>query len=115
MKALVAALFAAALVAAASASAASSLTVNPSPVTRGTTFTLSGCGFPTTPTSISFRVSGPGQLYFTAGEPLNSPTGCMSEDWLAWWSQAGAYEITAYYRDTKGSTHKVGVVKFDVQ
>jgi hypothetical protein len=114
MKAVLVALLVAATVGVASASAATSLTVNPSPVTRGTTFTLSGCGFPTTPTSISFKVVGPGQLYFTSGEPLSSPTGCMSENWLAWWPQAGAYEITGYYRDSKGATHKVGVVKFDV-
>jgi hypothetical protein len=114
MKPLLVALLVAALTGVASASAATSLTVSPSPVTRGATFTLSGCGFPTTPTSISFKVDGPGELYFTAGEPLSSPTGCMSEEWLAWWPQAGAYQITASYRDSKGSTHKVGVVKFDV-
>src|SRR5258707_13691104 len=106
------AIVAAGLLASASATAATGLTVTPSPVTRGDTFTLAGCGFPTTPTSISFKVDGPGELYFTAGEPLNSPTGCVSETWTAWWPNAGAYQITGNYRDAKGSTHKVGTVKF---
>lgn len=107
-------LAAAAAVAVSSASAATALTVSPNPVVRGSMLTVSGCGFPTTPTTISFKVVGPGELYFTAGEPFSSQTGCVSEDWLAWWPNAGAYQITGYYRDAKGATHKVGVAKFDV-
>lgn len=88
-----------------------------SPVVLGQTFTVSGCGYPA-PTSISFEVTGPrksGIHYFTAGEPLTDPSGCFSEPWTAWWSVAGDYEITSYYRDSRtGASHKAAVVKFTV-
>ncbi len=93
--------------------AGATLTVTPDPVPLGGTFTLAGCGYPT-PTSISFEVVGPGVHYFTAGEPLTSPDGCFSEGWTAWWSQAGSYSITSWYRNTKGMTKKAAVVKFTV-
>jgi hypothetical protein len=79
------------------------LTADPSIVARGSTFTLAGCGYQA-PTSLSFKVVGPGVDYFTAGEPLT--TGCFSESWTAWWATAGVYSITSYYRDAKGATHK---------
>ena len=88
------------------------LAIDPATVTRGSTFTLSGCGYPT-PTSISFHVEGPVVNYFTAGEPLTGD-GCFSQTWTAWWAEAGDYSITSYYRDAKGSTRKVAVVKFAV-
>ena len=92
------------------------LTVDPDPVARGSTFTLVACGFPV-PTSVSFEVNGPrksGIHYFTAGEPLTDESGCVSDEWTAWWGVAGDYQITSWYRDSKGSTHKVAVVKFTV-
>jgi hypothetical protein len=93
---------------------AGTLTIDPTTVARGATLTISGCGYPV-PTSISFHVVGPSVDYFTAGEPLDATSGgCFSETWTAWWSKAGAYSITSYYRDTKGSTRKVAVVKFTV-
>jgi hypothetical protein len=90
--------------------------VSDDPVTLGSTFTLSGCGYPT-PTSLSFEVNGPrksGIHYFTAGEPLTDPSGCFTDEWLAWWGVPGDYQITSWYRDSKGATHKVTVVKFTV-
>lgn len=91
-----------------------SLTITPTPVVLGTTFTIAGCGYPV-PTSLSFHVEGPGIDYFTAGEPLAADSGgCFSDAWLAWWSTAGGYQITSFYRDSKGSTRKVTVVKFTV-
>jgi hypothetical protein len=87
-----------------------------SPVVLGQTFVVSGCGYPA-PTSLSFEVTGPrksGIDYFTAGEPLTDPGGCFSETWTAWWSVAGAYQITSFYRDSDGSTHKAGIAKFNV-
>jgi hypothetical protein len=88
------------------------LTINPTRVVLGSEMTLAGCGYPT-PTSLSFHVVGPGVDYFTAGEPLAADSaGCFDETWIAWWSTAGAYQITSYYRDAKGSTRKVAVVKF---
>ena len=87
-----------------------------SPVVLGQTFLVSGCGYPA-PTSISFEVSGPrksGLHYFTAGEPLTDPGGCFSETWTAWWSVTGAYQLTSYYRDSRGATHKAAVVNFTV-
>jgi hypothetical protein len=118
MRRLAAALAMAGLLAASSAGLASAgkgtLTIDPSPVARGETFTLTGCGYPV-PTSLSFHVVGPNVDYFTAGEPLAADSGgCFSDTWLAWWSDAGAYQITSYYRDSKGSTRKVAVVKFTV-
>ncbi len=68
------------------ASAKGALTINPTTVARGGSFTLAGCGYPV-PTAISFNVEGPGVDYFTAGEPLTSTDGCFSETWLAWWEQ----------------------------
>ena len=62
-----------ALVVAPAATGAGTLTVNPDPVARGATFTLSGCGYPET--GISFEVAGPrksGIDYFTAAEPVDS-------------------------------------------
>ena len=37
-----------------------------------------------------------------------------SQSWTAWWAAAGDYSITSYYRDSKGSTRKVAVVRFAV-
>jgi hypothetical protein len=88
------------------------LVIDPSPVQLDTSFTLSGCGYPT-PT-LSFHVVGPSVDYFTASEPLADSSGCFADTWLAWWSDAGPYQITSYYRDSKGATRKVTVVKFDV-
>jgi hypothetical protein len=118
MKKLLLALAVAALLAVSSAGIAtagkSGLTIDPTTVPLGSAFTLSGCGYPT-PTSISFHVVGPTVDYFTSGEPLPvSSGGCFSETWIAWWTDAGAYSITSFYRDTKGSTRKVAVVKFTV-
>jgi len=93
------------------AEAKGGLTVTPASVVLGSTFTIAGCGYPA-PTSLSFHVVGPNVDYFTAGEPL--ATDCFSEQWQAWWSTPGAYEITSFYRDSKGSTRKVTVVKFAV-
>ena len=96
------------------AAGGTTLTVAPDPVALGSSFTLEGCGYPA-PTSISFEVSGPrksGLHYFTAAEPLADS--CFSDEWLAWWDVAGAYQITAWYRDGKGATHKGAVVKFTV-
>ena len=80
------------------------------------TFLVSGCGYPA-PTSISFEVSGPrksGLHYFAAGEPLTQPSGCFCETRTAWWSIAGASQITSYDRTSRGSTQKAAVVKFTV-
>ena len=63
---------------------------------------------------MSCHVEGPGAKYFAGGEPLTSPDGCFSERLVAWWSNAGAYTITSFYRDAKGSLRKTGVVKFTV-
>lgn len=96
--------------------AGGTLTATPSSVALGGSFTLAGCGYPV-PTSISFEVTGPrksGIHYFTAGEPLTDPSGCFSEGWTAWWGVTGAYQITSYYRDSKGATHKSAVVKLTV-
>jgi hypothetical protein len=96
-----------------------SLTVTPSTVTLNSTFTLSGSGY-VVPTSLSFEVTGPRKTgdpqihYFTAGEPLTDPCGCFSEQWTAWWSVTGDYQITSWWRDSKGSTHKGGVVTLTV-
>ena len=93
-----------------------SLSIDPATVPLGSTFTLSGSGY-TVPTSLSFEVTGPRKSdihYFTAGEPLTDPCGCFSETWTAWWSVTGDYEITSWWRDSRGSTHKGGVVKFTV-
>jgi hypothetical protein len=90
------------------------LTVDPTPVPQGSTFTLSGCGYPT-PSSLTFRVVGPGTDYSTAGEPLPLADGCFSDEWTAWWSETGSYSITSYYRDAKGALRKVAVVKFAVK
>ena len=93
------------------------LAVDPASPVLGQSFVLSGDGYPT-PTSISFEVTGPrksGIHYFTAGEPLDAASGGhFEESWLAWWGVAGDYQITSYYRDSKGSTHKAAVVKFTV-
>lgn len=104
-----------ALVVAPAATGAGTLTVSPDPVVLGTTFTLSGCGYPVT--SISFEVAGPrtsGIDYFTAAEPVDAG-GCYSAVWTAWWSVAGDYQITSYFRDPKTGGRKKGtVVKFTV-
>ena len=103
-----------ALVVAPAATAAGTLTVNPDPVARGATFTLSGCGYPET--GISFEVAGPrksGIDYFTAAEPVDS-NGCYSATWTAWWSVAGDYQITSYALDPRGGRKKATVVKFTV-
>jgi hypothetical protein len=92
-----------------------SLTIDPDPVARGESFTLQGCGYPEA-SSISFEVSGPrksGIHYFTAGSPVPAG-GCYEDDWLAWWAVAGDYQITSWYRDARGATHKASVVKFSV-
>ena len=93
-----------------------SVTVSPDPVTLGSTFTLEACGLPV-PTSVSFEVNGPRKAdppihYFTAGEPSTAP--CFEDEWLAWWGVEGAYQITAWWRDSKGATHKLAVAKFTV-
>jgi hypothetical protein len=96
------------------AQAKGSLTISPTPVVLGSTFTLAGCGYPT-PTSLSFEVVGPDVKYFTSGEPLGADSGgCFSDQWTAWWSTPGDYQITSFYRDAKGSTRKVTVAKFAV-
>jgi hypothetical protein len=96
----------AAVTASSQAAGGASLTITPTPVPLGSTFTLSGCGYPV-PTSLSFEVVGPRKAatdihYFTAGEPLTDPSGCFSEDWTAWWSVTGDYQITSYYRVPTG-------------
>lgn len=104
----------AALVLAPSASAAGTLSVNPDPVARDATFTLSGCGYDA-PGSISFEVTGPrksGIHYFTSGEPLTDT--CFSETWTAWWGVVGTYQITSYTLDAKGMRKKAAVVSFTV-
>lgn len=104
----------AALVLAPAAGAAGTLSVSPDPVTLGSTFTLSGCGY-TAPGSISFEVVGPrksGIDYFTSGEPLTDS--CFSEQWTAWWGVAGSYQITSYTLDAKGMRKKEAVLKFTV-
>ena len=96
------------------AAAAGTVTVNPDPVTLGSTFVLSGCGY-TAPGSISFEVVGPkksGIDYFTAGEPLTDS--CFSETWTAWWGVAGDYQIVSYTETDKGMRKKDAVVKFTV-
>ena len=93
------------------AAAKGTLTVSPAPVVLGSPFTLAGDGY-LAPTSIAFHVEGPGVDYFTASEPLASIS--FSQTWIAWWSNPGAYSITSYYRDSKGSLRKVTVVKFTV-
>jgi hypothetical protein len=102
------------LVAVGAALAKGTLTVRPDPVVLGSPFTVdAGCGY-AVPGSISFEVSGPRRSnihYFTAGEPVDAE-GCFSDEWLAWWGVAGDYQITSWFRDDKGSTHKVTVVKF---
>lgn len=108
---------AAALLVASAALAAGSITITSGQVVLGEQFTFEACGFPT-PTSISFEVTGPrksGIHYFTAGEPLDSSDGCATETWTAWWSVAGSYQITSYYRNDKGMTKKVAVLKFDAE
>jgi hypothetical protein len=115
MKPMLIALAGAVLVLAASATqvgAKASLSVDPDPVTLGSTFTVSGCGYPA-PTSITFKVVGPGVNYFTAAEPL--ATDCYESEWTAWWSEPGAYQLTSYYRDSKGALRKATVVKFTVE
>jgi hypothetical protein len=94
------------------AAAAGTVAVNPDPVTLGSTFTVSGCGY-TAPGSISFEVVGPkksGIDYFTSGEPLTDS--CFSETWTAWWGVAGDYQIIAYTLTDKGMRKKEAVVKF---
>ena len=86
------------------------------PVALGETFTLEACGA-TLPTSISFEVSGPkksGIHYFTAGEPVTDPGGCFTDDWTAWWGVAGDYQITSWYRSSKGTLSKGAVLKLTV-
>ena len=103
----------AALLLAPAAVAAGSLTATPNPVTLGSTFTLSGCGYNSD--SISFQVTGPkksGIDYFTSGEPLAG--GCFSDQWTAWWGVAGDYQITSYTLDAKGMRKKEAVLKFTV-
>ena len=103
----------AAFVLAPAAAAAGTLEVS-SPVTLGSTFTLSGCGYDA-PGSISFEVVGPrksGLDYFTSGEPLTDS--CFSETWTAWWTFPGDYQITSYVLDAKGMRKKAAVVKFSV-
>ena len=104
----------AALVLAPAAEAAGSLSVSPSPVALGSTFTLSGCGY-AAPGSISFELVGPkksGIDYFTSAEPLTSS--CFDEQWTAWWGVAGDYQITSYTMDAKGMRKKEAVLKFTV-
>jgi hypothetical protein len=114
---LVAALLATALAGSAigTALAKPTLTVTPNPVALGGTFTVAGCGYPEG-SSISFEVTGPRKSnihYFTAASPVPAG-GCYGADWLAWWSVAGDYQLTSWYRDSKGSTHKAAVAKFTV-
>jgi len=118
MRALTAIIVAAALAGAVSATGlgVGSLSVSPSTVPLGSTFTVSGCGYPV-PSAIVFEVVGPKKAtpaidYFTSGEPVG-PDGCFSETWIASWSVAGAFELFSSYRDAKG-THKAAVVKFTV-
>ena len=95
------------------------LVLSPATVTQYSTFTLSGCGYPV-PTSLSFEVTGPRKAavdihYFTAGEPLGTDSGgCFSEQWTAWWSVTGDFQITSMWRDSKGATHKAGVATLTV-
>lgn len=103
----------AALLLAPAAGAAGSLTATPNPVTLGSTFTLSGCGYNST--SVSFEVVGPKKSnidYFTSGEPLVD--GCFSDQWTAWWGVAGDYQITSYSLDAKGMRKKEAVLKLTV-
>ena len=96
--------------------AGGSLAIDPTTVPLNSTFTLSGSGY-VVPTSLSFEVTGPRKSdihYFTAGEPLTDPCGCFSEQWTAWWGVTGDYQISSWWRDSKGATHKGGVVKFTV-
>lgn len=107
---------AAALSAGSPAAGGGSLTVTPSTVPEGSTFQLHGCGYPV-PSAIVFEVVGPKKAspaidYFTSGEPIGAD-GCFTEDWVAWWSVTGAFQITSSYRDAKG-THKAAVVKLTV-
>jgi hypothetical protein len=92
------------------------LTVTPDPVALDGTFTVAGCGYPEG-SSISFEVTGPrksGIHYFTAASPV-AVGGCYGPtEWLAWWGVTGDYQLTSWYRDSKGSTHKAAVVKFTV-
>ena len=96
-----------------------SLSATPNPVVQNGTFVLSGCGYPA-PTSISFEVTGPKKSdppvhYFTAGEPLGTDSGgCFEEQWTAWWGVTGTFQITSWWRDSKGSTHKGAVLALTV-
>ena len=102
-----------ALVAVPTAAGAGTLSVS-SPVTLGSTFTVSGCGYDTT--AIAFEVAGPrksGIDYFTAAQPVGA-NGCYSDTWTAWWGVAGDYQITSYALDSKGGRKKAAVVKFTV-
>jgi hypothetical protein len=102
------------------AAGGTSLAVDPAPlssVTLGCTFTLSGAGYPF-PSSVSFEVTGPKKAdppihYFTAGEPVGAD-GKFSDTWTAWWSVAGDYQITSFWKDIRGASHKGSVVKFTV-
>ena len=123
MRKLLLALFVVGLVAVAPAGSLAggggSLTVSPASAPLNSTFTVSGTGY-VVPTSISFEVTGPPKTgaprihYFTSGEPLTDPCGCFSEQWTAWWGVAGDYQITSFWKDGKGATHKAGVVKLTV-
>jgi hypothetical protein len=94
------------------------LVVDPAPldsVTLGCTFAVSGSGY-IAATSISFEVTGPRKAdprihYFTASEPI-AADGTFSDSWTAWWSVAGDYQLTSFWRDSKGASHKGAVVKF---
>jgi len=93
--------------------AVGTLTITPTPVTLGSTFTVAGDGYPAG-SSLSFEVEGPrksGIHYFTSGQPIPE-CGCFSVEWTAWWGVAGDYQVTSWYRDKKGSTHKASVAKF---
>jgi hypothetical protein len=96
-----------------------SLTATPNPVAQNGVFTLSGCGY-TVPTSISLEVTGPKKSdppihYFTAGEPLGADSGgCFTQEWTAWWGATGTFQITSWWRDSKGSTHKGAVLALTV-
>jgi hypothetical protein len=95
--------------------AVGTLTVSPTPVTLDSTFTVAGSGYPAG-SSISFELTGPrksGIHYFTAGAPI-AECGCFTQEWTAWWGVEGDYQLTSWYRDKKGSTHKASVVKFAV-
>lgn len=94
------------------------LVATPNPVAQNATFTLSGCGY-AAPTSISFEVTGPRKAetpihYFTGAEPLTDPSGCFSEQWTAWWSATGTFQITSWWRDSHGSTRKGAVLSLTV-